>query len=85
MDAVFKVNEVFIGRGILQQGLTRPSGDRLVSFVDIQSFLGPGVDHPEDLPNVACHLLEPLLAFAVLPERPDQESRAKENHGAESC
>src|SRR5580658_4754268 len=65
MHAVFGMNEFFVRRRISQQTLARPSGDRLISFSDVKGLFGLRVNHPEDLLNVVCHLLEPLFSIEL--------------------
>ena len=83
--AVFRVDEFFVGSWIVKQRLARASGDRLVGFVHVEGPLGFRVNHPEDFPNVARHLLESLFACTVLSKCPSQEPRTKQNNDAETC
>jgi hypothetical protein len=61
VNTVVGVNDFFVRRGILHQRLARTPADGLIGLVDVKSFLALGIDHPEDLLDIARHLVEFML------------------------
>jgi len=84
MNAVFGMDEFFVRRRIFQQTLARTSGDRLISFGDVKSLFGLGVNHPEDFLNVVCHLLEPFFGVELYLLGAPQRSGVEDNQNREN-
>jgi hypothetical protein len=88
MNAVFGVDQFFVRRRILEQALARTSGDRLISCGDGKGLFGLRVNHPKDLLNVVCHLLEPLFGvelhmLGALQRSGVEDNQNRENSGPE--
>src|ERR1700722_3260850 len=65
MNAVFGMDQFFVGRWIFEQTFARTPGDRLISFGDVKGLLGLRVNHPEDFLNVVCHLLKSFFGIEL--------------------
>jgi hypothetical protein len=78
------VDKVFVRIWILLQAPAGIASYRFVGLVNIENFLGFGIQHPEDFLNITGHLPEPLIAFRMFPARTEQEPGVKEDHDAQS-
>src|SRR5215467_6040765 len=73
MHSVFGMNNLLIRGWIVQEAPARSSGNRLVGLIHLQHALRLGVQHPENLLDMAGHLAI-TFALPVLPHTSNQES-----------